>query len=235
MPATAFIYGETGGSLTVNQNPPDILVQPAYSYAEADCLARVGRGTSKRWIEGYWYRNSKRERVFLEPVTPGLANAYGISFLDLVEVAAIGRFLERDFELRDVREIVRDCQKYFGLQRPLITARFKTGARQCYVEHGGGVLFAVGRQTRRGTYAMDDILGPFLEELSYTGDWATQWWPLGQGEQHVVIDPEYGYGLPVIARERSLAGDLPPAIARDFNLTEEAVDRALQFELSRAA
>ena len=90
---------------------------------------------------------------------------------------------------------------------------------------------------------MEDILGPFLEELDYSGEWAAKWWPLGKA-QLVVIDPEYGYGLPVIAgtgirteiiRERMLAGDLPPVIARDFNLTEEAVDRALQFELSRAA
>jgi uncharacterized protein (DUF433 family) len=223
--------------------PPEVLTLPAYSYAEADALARVSKGTGKRWIEGYSYKGTKGERVFKEPVTPGLANESGISFLDLIEIAAIGRFLERGFQLRDVREIVRDCQRYFDLQRPLTTARFRTGARQAYVERGKGVLFAVGRQKARGGYAMEDILGPFLEELDYTGDWATKWWPLGK-DQHVVIDPEYGFGLPVLSgsgvrteiiRERSLAGDLPEVIAKDFNLTQEEVARALQFELSRAA
>ena len=46
----------------MNQRPPEILTVPAYSYAEADGLAHVSSGTSKRWIEGYSYTNTKGER-----------------------------------------------------------------------------------------------------------------------------------------------------------------------------
>jgi uncharacterized protein (DUF433 family) len=226
----------------VNLRPPEILILPIYSYAESDAIASVSRGTSKRWVEGYSYTNIKGEKVSLPPVTPKLGGGEGVSFLDLVEVVAIGRFLEKGFTIRGIRSVVADCQRYFDLERPLVMARFKTGARQAFVERGGS-LFAVGRQPNRGTYALADILGPFLEDLEYSGEWASRWWPLGH-EQRIVIDPEYGFGQPVISgtgvrteiiRERAEAGDLPPVIAKDFHITEEEVARAIQYELGRAA
>ena len=221
--------------------PPRILTVPAYNFAEADTLAKVGRGTSKRWVSGYWYYNKNRERVFQRPITPGLPDQEGVSFLDLIEIVAIGKFLERGFTLGDVRQIVIDCQRTFGLERPLVTEKFETNSRQAFVRREG--LMAVGRQPGRGSYAMSEILGPFLEELDYTEAWASRWWPLGR-DQFVVIDPQHGFGLPVIAgsgvrteiiRERTEAGDLPAIIAKDFRLTEEQVARAIQYELKRAA
>ena len=178
--------------------PPDALTVPVYTYAEADTIAGVSRGTSKRWTEGYSYTNPKGERVTLPPITPKPQDAGpGVSFLDLVEVVAIGRFLARDFSIRGVRSIVSDCQETFGVERPLVMERFRTGARQAFVDRDG-VLYPVGRQPGRGTYALADILGPFLEEIEYSGEWVTRWWPLGR-DQFIVVDPEYGFGLPVVS------------------------------------
>jgi len=58
------------------------------------------------------------------------------------------------------------------------------------------------------------------------------------------MDPEYAYGLPVIVNsgvrteivlERFQAGDLDEQIAADFNISPLEVQRALQFEVKRAA
>lgn len=60
----------------------------------------------------------------------------------------------------------------------------------------------------------------------------------------MVIDPEYGFGFPVVAKsgvrteiilERFRAGDLKEQISADFNIEQVHVERALQFELQRAA
>ena len=217
------------------------LWQPRYSYAEADYLAKASTGTSKRWIKGYQYTRNG-ETVHIPAVTPSDPLGGALSFIDLVEVAAITRLKALGWSLQRIRGIVDACQVYFDIPRPLPTLRFKVGLRDAFVEDGD-LLVAVGGR-HLGERAWSDILSPFLNELEYdTTGLAERWWPLGKNHI-VVVDPDYGYGLPVvrgsgvrteIIRERAQAGDLSDEIARDFNLSREEVDRALQFELQRAA
>jgi uncharacterized protein (DUF433 family) len=218
------------------------LWRPRYNYAEADYLAKVSKGTSKRWIEGYTYKRDGNT-ISIPPVTPHEAHLGLLSFIDLVEIAAIGRLKEHGHSLHSVRSIVLRCQVLFGIERPLPTLRFKVDARDAFVEDGD-LLVAVGGRDA-GKRAWDRVLAPFLSELDYeqvTG-LAERWWPLGKSHM-VVVDPEYGFGLPVVTgsgvrieiiAERVRAGDLPKEIADDFNLTDEEVGAALQFELQRAA
>lgn len=222
------------------------LNRPLYGFADVDHLAGVSRGTAQRWLAGYAYRGAHGHRIVRPPVTPGAPGAPGVdavgavSFLDLVEIVAIGRLKERGFSLKDIRLIVANCQEILGLPRPLSTLRFKVGGREAFVKQGD-VLVEVGR--RRRMQAWDDVLHPFLEELDYAEDFARRWWPLGRQHQ-VMIDPEYGFGLPVVAGsgvrteiilERFRVGDLEHQIADNFNITSIEVQRALQFEIQRAA
>jgi uncharacterized protein (DUF433 family) len=163
-----------------------------------------------------------------------------VSFLDVVEVVAIGGLKGAGFSTRAIRQIVENCQELLGIERPLISLRFKVGGREVFVDQGD-VLLEVGRRKRE--HAWNDILAPFLASLDYTGDVASRWWPLGR-DVPIVLDPEYGHGLPVVAgsgvrteiiRERAEAGDLIQQIASDFHLDCIDVERALQFELQRAA
>src|SRR5690242_10958767 len=109
---------------------------PLYSYAEADYLAGVSRGTSKRWLEGYEYRDGRDYRVVQPPVTPQLRNYEGVSFLDLIEVGAIGCLRDVGFPLRRIREIVSNCQRILGVPHPLASLRFKTDGREIFVDGG---------------------------------------------------------------------------------------------------
>jgi uncharacterized protein (DUF433 family) len=212
---------------------------PRYSYADADYLAKVSRGTSKRWLSGYDYRRNG-ELVRQPPVTPGVEVAGAVSFVDLIEIVAIGKLKEHGFPLRQIRQIVGTCKSFFQVERPLVTLRFKTGGREIFVSSGGD-LTEVGRI--KGMRAWNEVLEPFLKDLDYVDEIVSRWWPLGKGNL-VVVDPDYGYGLPVIVDsgvrteiilERFQAGDLEDQIAKDFNIRRIEVERALQFELNRAA
>lgn len=218
------------------------LTLPRYGYAEADYLAKVSRGTSKRWLSGYEYLRPSGERVRQPPVTPGVEVDGAVSFVDLIEIVAIGKLKERGFSLRQIRQIVKNCQRFFEVDRPLPTLKFKTGGREIFVT-GGYDLTEVGR--RRGLRAWNEVLEPFLEDLDHDAEieLANRWWPLGRSNQ-IVVDPDYGYGFPVIVRsgvrteiilERFQAGDLEDQISKDFNIKRIEVERALQFELNRAA
>ena len=218
------------------------LLLPRYSYAEADYLGKVSRGTSKRWLSGYEYLRRSGERVRQPPVTPGVEVEGAVSFVDLVEIAAIGKLKERGFSLPQIRRIVRNCQSFFQVDRPLPTLRFKTGGREIFVS-GTYDLTEVG--TRKGMRAWNEVLEPFLEDVDYDAELevANRWWPLGRVNR-IVVDPDYGYGFPVIVQsgvrteiilERFQSGDLEGQIAKDFNVRRIDVQRALQFELNRAA
>jgi uncharacterized protein (DUF433 family) len=225
----------------VNGNAPEYLDRPLYSFAEADHLAGAARGTARRWLLGYSYVR-QGQRIEQPRVTPGIDSTRGVSFLDLVEVVAIRRLHSEGFSLREIRSIVTNCQGILGLERPLVRAKFKAGGKDIFVSLDRGTLVEVGRRKRMTAWT--DILEPFLKELDYwRDDWANKWWPLGH-DRRIVIDPEYGFGLPVIAGsgvrteiiwERIRAGDLPEEIAEDFNVSPLEVDRAIQFEASRAA
>ena len=221
----------------------DYLIRPLYGFADADYLANVSRGTARRWLDGYAYYDTHGQRVVQPPITPGVQREEkeSVSFLDLVDIAAIGRLKEVGFSLRMIREIVRNCQEILGVPRPLTTLRFKTGGREVFVDRGD-VLLEVGRKKRM--QAWNEVLEPFLQELDYDANQrVARWWPLGRSTP-VVIDPEYGFGFPVVAKsgvrteiilERFRAGDLKEQISADFNIEQVHVERALQFELQRAA
>lgn len=220
---------------------PPYLIRPLYGFADADYLANVTCGTAKRWLEGYMYDDTHGQRVVQPSVTPGVQREEGVSFADLVELAAIGRLKEVGFSLQMIREIVRNCQEILGVPRPLATLRFKTGGCEIFVDRGD-VLLEVGRKKRM--QAWNEVLEPFLQELDYNANQlVARWWPLGRSTP-VVIDPEYGFGFPVVAKsgvrteiilERFRAGDLKEQISADFNIEQVHVERALQFELQRAA
>src|SRR3990172_1864539 len=213
--------------------------RPLYGFSEADRLANVSRGTSKRWLAGYDY-TAKDKRVRQPPITPRTNATAAVSFTDLLEVVAIGRLKVFGFSLGQVRTIVGNCQRTLEVERPLTTLRFKIGGREIFVERAYELLEG-GR--RRGRQAGRGVLEPFLQDLDYSQEIAHRWWPLGRSSP-IVMDPEYAYGLPVIVNsgvrteivlERFQAGDLDEQIAADFNISPLEVQRALQFEVKRAA
>ncbi len=221
---------------------PEILVIPRYSFADADRLARVTPGTSKRWTRGYTYESGKGRLVRKPPVGRAeLSVESAVSFADLLEVAAICGLRKLGFSLPQIRKIVDSCQDIFDSERPLLSHAFKVDGRGAFVEGGKGVLVSVLRGKRRT--AWDDVLEPFLETVDYQDGWAQRWWPGGRSTQ-VVIDPNFGYGLPVIQGtgvrteiliERSEVGDSMAQIADDFGVSVQLVRDAVQFERSLVA
>jgi uncharacterized protein (DUF433 family) len=218
----------------------DLVTLPLYTYADADHLAGVSRGTARRWLTGYEYVRHGGRRFAQPPVTvvvPGGGSA--VSFIDLVEVIAIGGLKGIGFPLKRIRQIVENCQTELEVPRPLTTLKFKTDGREIFVERGE-VLLEIGK--RKGNQAWSQFLEPFLQSLDYADEIASRWWPLGKFHP-IVVDPAYGYGFPVVAKsgvrtetikERFEAGDLEAQIAEDFNLDPLEVERALQFELKLA-
>jgi len=117
---------------------------------------------------------------------------------------------------------------------------FKSSGRDIFVKQDS-VLHDVLR--RKGQPAWDEVLGPFLETLDYRDSFAYRWWPLGRSAP-IVVDPEYGWGFPVVVGsgvrteilfERNSAGETIEEIAQDFGLRPDEVRSAIDYEVRLAA
>ncbi len=215
--------------------------RPRYSFREADRIARVTRGTSSRWLKGYEYWYSFEERRMSPPVTPGQDSKEAVSFVDLMEVAAIGRLRVKGFSLRRIRQINEYCMLALRKERPLVTETFRVKGQDVFIYASQGVLLNVGYEA--GMQAWEEVLDPFLETVEYENELVRRWWPLGR-DVGVLVDPDYGFGLPVIAgtgirteiiAERTRAGDSTDEITYDFGVTPNQIKDALQWEMPDAA
>jgi uncharacterized protein (DUF433 family) len=218
----------------------EIVHRPLYSYAEADSLAGASRGTARRWLTGYAYVRPEDARVARPPITPDHEDRDGVTFLDLVEVITIDRLKRAGFSLPRIRTIVRNCQQVLGVPRPLTSLRFKIDGREIFVDRGT-MLLEVGK--RKGQQVWTEALEPFLHDLDHAHDIARRWWPLGH-DGGVLVDPDYGFGLPVVTGsgvrteiilEQFQAGESLAQVAADFHLAPEQVEQAVRFESLRAA
>jgi uncharacterized protein (DUF433 family) len=207
--------------------------RPRYSFAEVDRIVRVSPGTSSRWLKGYhfWYDTQRHE---MPPVTPTAETKEAASFVDLMEVAAIGELRKKGFSFKRIRRINSYCRLYLKEPRPLVTQKFKVAGQDIFLDVDFDVLVDVGREA--GMLAWREVLRPFLEDVEYENDLARRWWPLGR-EHMVVVDPDYGFGLPVvegtgvrteIIAERHRAGDATDEIAYDFDVTTRQINDALR-------
>jgi uncharacterized protein (DUF433 family) len=216
------------------------LERPRYTYAEADHLAGVSRGTARRWLVDYQHPGTEFSRVRRSPVTTGREMDGVVSFLDLVEVAAIGGLKQIGLSMPQIRFIVIECQKRLGVPRPLTNIRFKTTGSDIFL--GTRTIFSE-LSHRKLQEAWTEVLQPFLQNLDYEEEVARRWWPFGH-DGGVFLDPDYAFGLPVIAGsgvrteivlEQFQANESVENIAQDFNLTTAQVEQALRFEMQRAA
>ncbi len=221
---------------SMSQGHPDV-TRPLYSFAEADRLAKVTPNTSRRWLKGYHYWYSSTERRTLPPITRRSEPIEeAVSFLDLMEVAAISKLISKGFRLPIIRKINEVCRFYLHTSRPLVTEKFKVAGRDIFIDEGFGILVNVRYEA--GMQAWEEILRPFLEDVDYENEFVRRWWPLGK-DHRVVVDPDYGFGLPVIAgtgvrteiiAERSRAGDSEDEIVYDFGVNPEQIHDALRYE-----
>ena len=210
--------------------------RPRYSFAEADRIARVTPGTSRRWLKGYsfWYDGEQRN---MPPVTWTPEDKDAVSFVDLMEVATIGKLRKKGFSFKRIRKINVTARFYLRTDRPLVTERFKVKGRDIFIDDGFGILLDVGYGA--GMQAWDEVLDPFLDTVEYEGEIVRRWWPRGKNVA-VLVDPNFGFGLPVvegtgvrteILAEGRRAGDSIDEIAYDFYVTPRQINYALRWEM----
>ena len=208
-----------------------------YSVPEAARISRVPAEHIHRWL---WGRKSE---PLWTPELPALDHTHALSFRDLVEVQFVHRFRQQGLSLQSIRKMIGVAAKLLEESYPLSSVKFKTDGRtilaQVVEAEEQGYVFDLAT----GQYLLEFVLDYLYDALEYSElDDLVRWWPLGK-DRRVVIDPRRSFGRPIVEEgvpTDILAGSYKAegsviAVARWFEVREESVQDALDFERSRMA
>ncbi len=236
---------ERGTRLVTNSRFPEPLDRPAYPAAEAARLVGVTAARVRRWLQGYGYSYGDTMRQ-LPPVlhrgrTKGTPYA---SFLDLVDLLFVKRFLDDGFSLQKVRRALDEAHEILG------TRHF---ARQTFFADGSNIYLEVRERGEAIVELLSGgqwVIAPVIRQLARQIDFesteglARRWYPLGRGRP-VVLDPFVSFGAPsIVGRGVKTANihDLFDAengclasVRAWWNLTDTEIEAAVEFELGLAA
>jgi uncharacterized protein (DUF433 family) len=220
------------------------LERPLYLMRDVDSMLRLGKGTAKRWIDGYWrlgkhYRPIVRERrtgddavSWGEFIETALLSAYRDAGLRIYHLRGVVERLRESLNVRyplahvrplvDVptMKLVLEAQRATGLDNDLWLVR-EIGTDQVKLAEGAH-LFKVKTDFDTPTGATEAV--------------AMRYHPLGPGTA-VTIDPERRFGQPVVRAvptdvlaEQVRAGDPIESVATAYQLSPDEVRQALRYE-----
>ena len=227
----------------------DQLGRPSYPVAEAGRLVGLTAGRVRRWLRGYEYTYGDAVRG-QPPVVQdrGIRSPYA-SFLDLVDLLFVKRFLDHGVSLQKVRRALEEARAVLG------TEHF---ARQTFFTRDGSIYLRLLDEVPkdRGDAILELMSGgqwviaPVIRELAEQIEFdpperlASRWYPLGR-DRPVVLDPMVSFGAPSIvgsgvktinindlfvAEDENLA-----AVRAWWDLTDGEIQAAVEFERQLAA
>jgi uncharacterized protein (DUF433 family) len=201
-----------------------------YTAAEVARWAQTSPQTARRWRAGYQFESTSGKR-WSPPVTAARSDEPYLSFEDLVEIAAVAAVRREGVSMQRLRVALRYATTQLGIERPLLSERFKTDGLDLFAQ--GGTNF-----NRFG-----QMVWPFVEDvlkdIDYGQDlFAVRWWPAGR-ETEVLVDPQVNFGRPIIVSlgvrtetlvDRFVAGLSVEDVAQEYTTSPALVQQAVRFE-----
>jgi uncharacterized protein (DUF433 family) len=197
-----------------------------YTIPEASRLLKLESQTIRRWIKGYTY-NSKEEKRIIGPLItsslPVIDNKFVISFLELMELYVVKKFLSLRISLPKIRVIANRASEILEIRNPLAHHLFKIMGKSVFLECKTDKDDTSPLELFKNQFALKDIVKDYLLEIDFNEiDFpfqALRWYPMGR-EKSIVLDPQICFGEPTIEHTR-----IPvESIYTDF-LGEKSVNR----------
>jgi uncharacterized protein (DUF433 family) len=225
----------------------DIRQTPLYTAAEAGRFLRLPVSTVRAWAFGQGYKAKDEPRRFQPVINTADPKGRRLSFVNLVELLVLaGIRKEHQVELKKVRSAVDFLRKQFPSAHPLADNNFQTNGIDLFVEKYGELL----NISRDGQIAMKEVIQQYLKlvERDASGVPFKLHLPRRKDAPEpigaVVIDPERGYGRPVldgrgirteVVVERFQGGESISSLADDNGLCPGTVEDILRSQQPLAA
>jgi len=211
-----------------------------YPAAEVGRLVRLNSTRVRRWLKGYDYTYESKRRhqgpVIRREGTKGTTYA---SFLDLVDLLFVKRFLDHGVSLQKVRRALDEAADILGATH-FARRSFFTDGRNIFLEMEGRGE-AILQLLSGGQWVIAPIIQQLAEQIDFdspTG-MARRWYPMGP-DGLVVLDPLVSFGRPTIVGsgvatsnvfDFYVAENKRASAVRDWlGLADEEVEAAVEFE-----
>lgn len=214
---------------------------PAYSLGEAARYLRLSPATLRSWFLGRPCPTTKGLSQFTPVLKPVRRNPATLSFSNLIEAHVLRSLrTEQGVPLRAVRKALEYAQTQLNIDQLLLREELRTTGGDLFLDRYGELVSL----STSGQLAMRQVFEAHLNRV----EWghlrsAVRLYPFLVAEvgdaKPIVIDPQISFGRPVISeafvstqaiRDRIDAGEAVEDVARDYDLTNDAIEKAVLFE-----
>lgn len=212
------------------------LYLPAYTISDAARYAGANTQTVS-----YWFRGGGE----LGPALGGKEAGKALNYLQLIETAFVKTFRDAGVSLQRLRRARAYVQQRLKSDYPFARHDFQTDGFHVFMELseiepelGVDQLFIAADTPNQPGWAL--IVKERFQQFEYVdmdGDSLAVVWRPSEKQPAVVIDARKGFGAPAVEgvptwalAGRARAGESIGEIAFDFNVSEELVSEALEFE-----
>lgn len=221
----------------------DLLVRPVYVVGQIDRILGLPGGTARRWIDGY----RRGERPYAPVVRLESTGEDIVTWGEFVETRLLAEFRSAGVPMIHLRPTVEQLRKVFNSQYPLAHAAslLEPEGRELIwqVQEEVGLERPLRLVVRNAQLTLTQPADNFVQSADFSGhDRATvRVRPIGTFKS-VWVDPLRQFGEPAVRSvpttviaEQYRAGERIAYIAEAYELSEEEVNDALRYELSRTA
>lgn len=216
-----------------------------YAAAEAGRLAGLSAVRVRRWLGGYSYEygdTRRRQRPVIRRT--GSAGTSFASFLDLVDLLFVKRFLDHGVSLQKLRKALDEAAEILKTEH-FARRSFFTDGRNVYLlvkEQGDAILELLSG----GQWVIPEVIRELAHQIDFDSPTglARRWYPLGPTGL-VVLDPFVSFGRPhIVGKGVATAnaydffvaeGRKHRPVCRWLDLTQPEVKAAVLFEEGLAA
>ena len=219
--------------------------RPTYPAAEAGRLVKLHPTRVRRWLKGYDYAYGDTVRHQASVLQrEGTTDTSYASFLDLMDLLFVKRFLDHGVSLQKLRLALKESFEILG------HTRF---ARQTFFTTDSSIFL---RLSNRGETILELLSGgqwviaPIIQQVATQIEFdspeglACRWYPLGP-KKHVVLDPLVSFGRPSVFGYGVTTANVydlfiaenhrAEAVSEWWDLPSDAIKAAVEFERGLAA
>jgi uncharacterized protein (DUF433 family) len=226
---------------------PTLLGKGIYTPTLASRLTKVPAQSISRWCAGAsdaHRRDRRRSPVFLSDYA--FTGNRSLSFEDLTEIYLISGFRQKGISLQTIRAAQKRARTILGDNHPFSNNQFLTDGKSILLEieepESGPALLDLKNMQR----SFQQVVRPYLSVVfDYTGEShrPARIHPYSK-DATVIIDPDRQFGQPILKDEGIPTAALyraykaeqsKTAVAEWFGVSEDAVMKAVRFELDLIA
>jgi uncharacterized protein (DUF433 family)/DNA-binding transcriptional MerR regulator len=215
--------------------------EPAYSITEAARYLRLSTATLRSWFLGRPYPTVKGLSQFAPVLKLAKRDPATLSFSNLIEAHVLRSLrTEHGVPLGEVRQALAYAQRELNIDQLLLREELRTAGGKVFLDRYGQLV----NLSASGQLAMRKVFETHLLRVEWgTLRSAVRLYPFVVSEsadaKPIVIDPQISFGRPVVGKafvstrsilDRIDAGEKVEDVARDYDLTNEAVEGAIVFE-----